>query len=246
MRQTTAMTPPLECTAISATEFEQLRAGARVLERDKRGDKVLLTPDDYIIKLFYPRRRFTSARLYPYAYRFCKNARRLQAKGIITAQCEQLRFDRQQGRHLIRYPLLPGDTLRNHLASHPDGEGLIAGLADFLAELHHKGILFRSIHLGNVLVLEEGTFGLIDIADMSIQRRPLGLLKRARNFRHLLHDRRDREYLGQYGYGRLLENYETAAGFSGYRSTLLRRLIRHAAPAMRLKSKNNSSLRGTK
>jgi hypothetical protein len=228
------MTPPLECTPISATEFELLSSGARVLERDKRGDKVLLTPDDHIIKLFYPRRRFTSARLYPYAYRFCKNAQRLQAKGVITVQCEQLRFDRQQGRHLIRYPLLPGDTLRDHLADHPDRDDLLAELAAFLAELHGKGILFRSVHLGNILVLKQGTFGLIDIADMSIQRRPLGLLKRARNFRHLLHDRRDRDVLEQYGYGHLLENYEAAAGIRGYRRTLLRRLIRHAAPAMTL------------
>ena len=232
------MTPSFKCTLINAAEFEQLRAGARVLERDKRGDKVLLTPDDHIIKLFYPRRRFTSARLYPYAYRFCKNARHLQAKGIITVQCEQLRYDRQGGRHLIRYPLLPGNTLRDHLAEHSDRDGLLAELASFLAELHGKGILFRSIHLGNVLVLEDGTFGLIDIADMSIQRRPLGLWQRARNFRHLLHDRRDRDVLEQYGYGRLLENYEAAAGVSGYRRTILHRLIRHAAPAM--------SLRGTK
>ena len=228
------MTPPLECTPISTTEFERLSAGARVLERDKRGDKVLLTPDDHIIKLFYPRRRFTSARLYPYAYRFCKNARHLQAKGIITVQCEQLRYDRQHGRHLIRYPLLPGDTLRDHLASHPDRDDLLAGLAAFLAELHGKGILFRSIHLGNILVLEKDSFGLIDIADMSIQQRPLGLWQRARNFRHLLHDRRDRERLEQYGYGRLLENYEAAAGIRGYRSTILGRLIRRAAPAMTL------------
>ena len=228
------MTPSFKCTSISTAEFEQLRAGARVLERDERGDKVLLTPDCHIIKLFYPRRRFTSARLYPYAYRFFRNALRLQAKGIITVHCEQLRFDRQHGRHLIRYPLLPGNTLRDHLANHPDRDGLIAGLAAFLAELHGKGILFRSVHLGNVLVLKDGSFGLIDIADMLIQRRPLGLLQRARNFRHLLHDRRDREYLRQYGYGRLLEHYETAAGFSGYRKTLLRRLIRHASPAMTL------------
>jgi len=234
MRQTTAMTPPLECTPINAAEFEQLRAGARVLERDKRGDKVLLTPDNHIIKLFYPRRKITSARLYPYAYRFCNNARLLQAKGIITVQCEQLRYDRQGGRHLVRYPMLPGDTLRDRLVDDPNHDELLTDLAVFLAALHGKGILFRSVHLGNILVMKEGTFGLIDIADMSIQRRPLGLLKRARNFRHLLHDRRDRDVFEQYGYARLLADYEAAAGISGYRQKLLRRLIRRAAPAMTL------------
>jgi hypothetical protein len=48
----------------------------------------------------------------------------------------------------------------------------------------------------------------------------------------LLHDRRDRKKLEEYGYGRLLDNYEKAAGISGYRRRLLRRFIRHYAPAM--------------
>ena len=219
-------------TPISAAEFEQLRTGARLIERDGRGEKVLLTPSNHIIKLFYPRRRVTSARIYPYAFRFWNNARRLQEKGIITIRCEQLRYDRENRRHLITYPLLPGTTLRDRLAETGNGDDYLDKLATYLVTLHAKGILFRSIHLGNILVLENGDFGLIDVADMSIRQRPLGLLKRARNFRHLLHDRRDRQRLEQYGYGRLLDNYETAAGISGLQRTLLRRFIRHYAPAM--------------
>jgi len=219
-------------TPISAAEFEQLRAGARLLERDGRGEKVLLTPDKHIIKLFYPRRRITSARIYPYAYRFWNNARQLREKGIISISCEQLRYDRQNGRHLITYPLLPGTTLRDRLAGVSNGDGYLDKLATYLVTLHANGILFRSIHMGNILVLENSDYGLIDVADMTIRQWPLGLVKRARNFRHLLHDRRDRERLEKYGYDRLLDNYETAAGISGYRRTLLRKLIRHYAPAM--------------
>ena len=221
-------------TPISTAEFEQLRAGARLLERDGRGEKVLLTPTNHIIKLFYPRHRITSARIYPYAYRFWNNARKLREKGIITIRCEQLRHDRHNGRYLITYPLLPGTTLRDCLAEVSNGDDYLDKLATYLVTLHTKGILFRSIHLGNILVLENGDYGLIDVADMSIQQRPLGLVKRARNFRHLLHDHRDRERLEKYGYDRLLDNYETAAGISGYRRTLLRKLIRHYAPAMTL------------
>ena len=223
---------PPRSTPISTAEFEQLRAGARLLEQDERGEKVLLTPDERIIKLFYPRRRITSARIYPYAYRFWNNARRLSNKGITTIQCEQLRYDNEHQRHLITYPLLPGTTLRDCLAATTDADDLLERLAAYLAIIHAKGILFRSIHLGNILVLEDGSFGLIDVADMSIQCRPLGLFKRARNFRHLLHDRTDRERLSRYGYDKLLKQYETAAGIKGYRHRLLRRLIRHYAPAM--------------
>ena len=219
------------CTPISAAEFKQLRDGARLLERDYRGEKVLLTPDNHIIKLFYPRRRFTSARIYPYAQRFCNNARQLREKGIITVHCEQLRHDRTNRRHLITYALLPGTTLRNKLGETDDRDDYLDKLASYMVTLHAKGILFRSIHLGNILVLENGDYGLIDIADLSIQRHSLGLRKRARNFRHLLHDKQDREQLGSYGYDRFIAQYEQAAGIDGNRSKRLRKYIQHYAPA---------------
>ena len=69
---------------ITGAEFDRLRAGARVLVADLRGEKVLLTADNRIIKLFYARRRFTSARIYPYALRFWNNAQRLLEKGVPT------------------------------------------------------------------------------------------------------------------------------------------------------------------
>ena len=154
----------LRATHISSTEFEQLRAGARLLERDGRGEKVLLTPDNHIIKLFYPRRRITSAHIYPYAYRFCNNARQLREKGIITIHCEQLRYDPEHKRHLITYPLLPGTTLRDRLAAAGCGDDYLDKLATWLVTLHAKGVLFRSIHLGNILVLDNRDYGLIDVA----------------------------------------------------------------------------------
>jgi len=217
---------------ISSAEFDRLRKDARVLEMDLRGEKVLLTPDKHIIKLFYPRRRFTSATIYPYALRFWNNAQKLHKKGIPTISCEQLRYDKKNSRHVITYPLLAGTTLRDCLEKSPDNNDYLTKLSAFLAMLHKKGILFRSIHLGNILVLENGGFGLIDIADMSLQRRPLGLFKRARNFRHLLHDQADRNSLEQYGYKRFLEQYETDASISDFRRRLFRSLIRYYAPAM--------------
>lgn len=218
---------------INSAEFDRLRKDARVLEMDLRGEKVLLTPDKHIIKLFYPRRRFTSATIYPYALRFWNHALKLHKKGIPTVRCEQLRYDRQNSRHVITYPLLAGQTLRDCLEKSQDNNDYLTKLSAFLAVLHKKGILFRSIHLGNVLVLEHGGFGLIDIADMSIQRRPLGLVKRARNFRHLLHDQADRNSLEQYGYKRFLKQYEADSGIRGFRRRLFRSLISYYAPAMK-------------
>ena len=150
------MRPPPRSTPISAAEFSQLRDGARLLERDYRGEKVLLTPDNHIIKLFYPRRRFTSARIYSYAHRFCNNARKLREKGIITVRCDQLWYDRSNRRHLITYPALPGTTLRSRLGETGNPVDYLDKLAGYLVTLHTRGILFRSIHLGNILVLENG------------------------------------------------------------------------------------------
>lgn len=222
--------PRRTCTPITAVEFDAMREGARILESDRRGDKVLLTPDNRIIKLFYPRRLLTSARLYPYAFRFRNNAKHLLSLGINTVQCEQLRYDRSQHRHLVTYPLLAGTSLRECLEGNRCGDEDLEKLAAYLATLHSKGILFRSIHLGNILVLEDGGFGLIDVADMTIRRWPLGLFRRARNFRHLLHDHRDREVLDRYGCKRFFLAYETAAGVSGLQRRLLRALVGYYAP----------------
>ena len=63
---------------------------------------------------------------------------------------------------------------------------MLLGFAGFVARLHRKGVYFRSLHLGNVLILPDTNFGLVDISDLRVRRRPLGLRARARNFRHLL------------------------------------------------------------
>jgi len=47
-----------------------------------------------------------------------------------------------------------------------------------------RGIYFRSLHLGNIVLTPEGSLGLIDIADLSFQRRPLSKAKARRNLAH--------------------------------------------------------------
>jgi hypothetical protein len=71
-----------------------------------------------------------------------------------------------------------------------------AAAGRLLAELHGKGILFRSIHLGNIVKTPTGTLGLIDIADLSCQ--PCALLRsqRLRNFQHMWRPDEDHDYLG--------------------------------------------------
>src|SRR5690606_7954122 len=57
-------------------------------------------------------------------------------------------------------------------------------LGEFIARLHQQGVMFRSLHLGNILLDDDGQLGLIDIADMRCWPWPLNRWQRARNFVH--------------------------------------------------------------
>lgn len=66
--------------------------------------------------------------------------------------------------------------------------------ASLIAALHAKGVYFRSLHLGNVVRTPEGRMGLIDIADLRVQRSALSAAQRIRNFKHLLRYEQDRTW----------------------------------------------------
>lgn len=61
---------------------------------------------------------------------------------------------------------------------------LLEQLAGFFRNLHRKGIYFRSMHLGNIVLTPSGTLGLIDIADLAFQSRALSHNKASRNLAH--------------------------------------------------------------
>ena len=68
-------------------------------------------------------------------------------------------------------------------------------LADFINRLHASGVLFRSLHLGNIVRTPSGDYGLIDVADMAIFMRPLFAWQRTRNFAHLTRYTEDAAWL---------------------------------------------------
>lgn len=216
---------------ITDSQFDELVANARLIEKSGSREKVYLTADDDIIKLTYRKRLLSSALLSPYARRFWRNAHRLHERGIHTVRCRELCYQPSRQRHLVIYPRLPGETLRERLARDEPANVLLKSMATFLATLHRKGIYFRSVHFGNVLIDDDGRFGLIDVADVRFASGPLSPLKRARNFRHLLHDTRDIERLDQFGFDRFLGIYLTHCGLDSNRTWRLRRWIHRFAPA---------------
>ena len=178
--------------------FQSLAQGADVVEADTRGPKVLLLPDGSYLKVFRRKRLLSSALWYPYARRFADNAARLAARGIPCPQVLRVYAFPIIRAHVVHYLPLAGETLRQVIRSTADEaflDALRAQLGGFVAELHAKGVYFRSIHLGNVVRSDDGRLGLIDIADMKVGRSGLSRSLRRRNLAHLLRYKGDTDWL---------------------------------------------------
>lgn len=183
---------------INKDEYEVLIANATVIERDGHGLKVLETNDGKMIKIFRRKRLFSSATFKPYAVRFVNNAKKLHQLGIPTINIEKLLSCPEIKRQIVIYKKLPGELLRDAFSNHKNPENLFTLFGEFVARLHHNGVYFRSIHFNNVLLLGDGTLGLIDISDMQIKRKNLSLKLCLRNFPHMLRYQQDKDLLAAY------------------------------------------------
>jgi len=150
---------------LSLEGLEQLSREARIIEEDGLGPKVLRLTDGSFLKLFRRRRWYTSGSFNPYSERFAVNSEQLRQMGIPTPQILNL-YRLDDGSSAVHYTPLAGHTLRQVLQSITAPavrQALVERFGKFMAQLHEKGVYFRSLHLGNVLVLEDGEFGLIDL-----------------------------------------------------------------------------------
>ncbi|RMR34455.1 putative Toluene tolerance protein [Pseudomonas syringae pv. coriandricola] len=196
--------------ALDHAHYLDLVQGAEVLEADGTGDKVLRLRDGSMLKLFRRKRLVSSAAWYPYAQRFADNCVTLAQRSIpcprVLTVCRIAEIERDA----VHYDPLAGYTLRQLLGSALSDDSLRWQLGRFIAELHEKGIYFRSAHLGNVILTPEGNLGLIDIADMKTFRRALRKSLRLRNFKHMLRYQEDRQWLLDNGNPAFLEGYMSA------------------------------------
>jgi len=179
-------------------EYLGMRAGARVIEQDQHGEKVLLLPDGTYLKLFRRKRVLTSAAWKPYAQRFVENAAALRRLDIPCPQVLKHYRIPAISRDAVHYLPLAGKTIRQVISdglSEARATALRSQLLEFINHIHSLGIFFRSAHLGNIVLTPEGTLGLIDISDLKISWFALGPFRRRRNLRHVLRCREDREWL---------------------------------------------------
>lgn len=178
---------------LTKDEYQRLIANANIIEQDSFGVKVLETPQGNMVKLFRRKRLISTATLKPYAIRFVENATTLNSIGIPSVQIKHLYWSPSIKRHVVVYEKLEGQLLRDVLTNQLNKfDEIFQQFAVFIAELHTKGVYFRSAHLKNILLLPNGHFGLIDISDMQIKRRPLNIKLRQRNFEHILRYKEDK------------------------------------------------------
>ena len=180
------------------------------------GPKVLRLIDGSFLKLFRRRRWYTSGSFNPYSERFAVNSEQLRNMGIPTPHILDL-YRLEDGSTAVHYSPLPGNTLRQVLqgiTAPAVRQALVERFGKFMAQLHEQGVYFRSLHLGNVLVLEDGEFGLIDLADMRIYPSSLSLSLRQRNLRHMQRYTVDRRWLFEDHFEALLQGYAVTASKS--------------------------------
>jgi tRNA A-37 threonylcarbamoyl transferase component Bud32 len=202
---------PLTLKSFSFSEYEQLVGKSVVLEQDRRGVKVLETPEGLIVKIFRQKRVLSSALLKPYAIRFVENARSLKMLGIRAVEIQDLYYCKPNKRALVFYQPIPGQTLRTMLQSQANLDDMMKRFIVLLANLHDKGVLFRSIHFNNIIVSDgSGVLGLIDFADMKIGKKSLSRDQRMRNFRHLTRYEVDQESIKAFGVERFMTLYFAA------------------------------------
>ena len=217
---------------LSVTGLEQLSREARIIEEDGLGPKVLCLSDGSFLKLFRRRRWYTSGSFNPYSERFAVNSEQLRQMGIPTPQVLNV-YRLDDGSSAVHYAPLPGHTLRQVLqgiTAPAVRQALIERFGKFMAQLHEKGVYFRSLHLGNVLVLEDGEFGLIDLADLRIYPTPLSLSMRQRNLRHMQRYTVDKRWLFEDHLDALLQGYAVTASKSAVEN-LHRQVLAGNAPA---------------
>ncbi|WP_152226694.1 O-antigen ligase family protein [Pseudomonas sp. SCB32] len=204
----------VEMRDLPVSDYERLSARSRLIEEDGLGPKVLELADGSFLKLFRRKRLVSSARLLPYAKRFANNCRFLLRLGIPAPEVTGL-YQLDERTTAVQYTPLPGQTLRQALAAASSDKArarLVRRFGALLGQLHELGVYFRSLHLGNVLVLPDGDFALIDVADMNIRLSPLGRTLRIRNLRHMQRYPEDRRVLFEQHLPQLLEGYALEAG----------------------------------
>ncbi len=181
----------------------------KIYEQDQHGIKVAKLKNSDFIKIFRVRNLFSITHFFSYARSFCRNAERLSKLGIPTIKVKQLYHIQNSNKTAVVYEPLHGQTITDALNSNDINTVLARNLGVFIAELHDKGIYFRGLHLGNIVLKPDNKMGLIDIADMTIFPWPLDRRRRLRNFSRFWRNFENKFKFGDDSIEALIEGYHS-------------------------------------
>lgn len=202
---------------------------ATLLSDSNAGPKVLRMQNGDIVKIFYDNPKIPLSM--PHALRFNRSAQILKTAGFLAPQIKSLQYYPTLKAHVLIYSEIPGQDFRSLSSkAHPE---VLGKLPSFLASLHQKGIFYRGIHLGNVLLTPNEEIALVDITNVSNSNNPLSLKQRAKNLAHFVYYWRDIVVFTAYSRRRFLDEYAKAAKLDPKALRQLRHLI-----ALRLKNKS--------
>lgn len=210
---------------IDKQTFNALIDHGKVLESDETGVKVIEIEGQKIVKFFRLKRVFSSAFFFPYAWRFKRNAEQLKAKGIKTITVSKIEYCLDEQRHILTYEKILGQTIKDSLIKENNNADLINQLIVFIAKLHNKGVYFRSLHFGNVVVAEDGQMALIDIVDLKIFSGSLSFNHRIRNWKHLLKYTFEKNVIAGYESELFFDAYAKGYHLSGKHRKRLKELL---------------------
>jgi hypothetical protein len=167
---------------ISQQELEALCQNGKAIDSKGGYPAVVLHPDGTVTK-FWARKKgfFSSSTISPYSTRFIKNAAELTRRGVIAPEIiSHAKLEHSHVR-IVTYRSLPGESIRELLKENPTHVD-IPRLAEYIFQLHEKGISFGGMHLGNIIQRpNDQGYGLIDFTDVKFYSKPVSLLRRAAN-----------------------------------------------------------------
>ncbi|MBI4356748.1 MAG: hypothetical protein HY559_02570 [Gammaproteobacteria bacterium] len=218
------MIPEPSLQRLTIQQYERLIKNSEILSGGIERPKVFRDRSGDVWKIFRRRRRLTSDLWRPYAFRFIRNAEVLQKRGISTVKIKGL-YETPHTEHwkIVHYGYLEGIPFEDLPFFEQRG---FEALARWVAQLHQKGIYFRSLHLKNILwQLKAEQFALVDVSDMACFPKSLGVWRRARNFKALFRRPQDAHKLQKFGTLKFIEAYCDEAKLSGIREKVFLYLL---------------------
>lgn len=185
-----------------------------VEKADDLGHRKTFHKKNEIIKIFNVRGYISSGFFNTYASRIIKNSIKLKEHEISSIEItNELAFQYNNRLSGVSYRYIPGKTYRD--LGNKITKEMITDLAKYISIIHKKGIYFRAMHLGNILLHNKKLF-LIDIAKIHFYPWPLFIFTRARAFRRMIKYQDDIKHFGLINYKNLISEYMVSSKFNSF------------------------------